>query len=54
MNLVTRDGRQFISRLFKQEAVKHSIKLIYGEPPHQVKGETEYERMCNLMEVIKS
>lgn len=36
------NGRQFISRLFKQEAVKQGIRLIYGKP-HNPRGRGKIE-----------
>lgn len=37
------NGKQFISKLFKQEAKNHGIKLIYGKP-HNPKGRGKIEQ----------
>jgi len=36
------NGKQFISKLFKEEAAKHGIKLIYGKP-HNPRGRGKIE-----------
>jgi transposase InsO family protein len=30
------------------------IHQTLGEPPDPIEGETKFERMCNLLEVVKS
>jgi len=37
------NGKQFVSKLFKAEAKKHSIKLIFGRPYHP-RGRGKIER----------
>ena len=42
------NGKQFIAKLFKAEAKKHSIKLTYGKP-HNPRGRGKIERYHRVL-----